>query len=161
MPISNLGTKHVTATQISDANTHLAAIEAIAVAITQNLTDEERKKFGSVNEQNKLLVNKVNDYHTNQQGLQSPDVDWAEFDKDFIDRDFAGKAISRLEALIKMFSDFKIVHDYDNYQNSLTDYSYAQYKASTNTPGFAAKEAELKQFFPRTGSGGDTPPANG
>ncbi|MCX6210693.1 MAG: hypothetical protein NTZ59_14620, partial [Bacteroidetes bacterium] len=129
MPISNLGTKHVTATQISDANTHLAAIEAIAVAITQNLTDEERKKFGSVNEQNKLLVNKVNDYHTNQPSLQSPDVDWAEFDKDFTDRDFAGKAISRLEALIKMFSDFKIVHDYDNYQNSLTDYSYAQYKA--------------------------------
>lgn len=161
MPINNLGTKHVTTTQATDVNTQLAAIETVISSLTQNLTEEERKKYGSINEQNKLLVNKVNDYHVNQPSLQSPDIDWTEFDKDFADRDFAGKLISRLEALIRMATDYKIVHDYDNFQASLTDYAYTQYKASTNTPGFAAKEAELKQFFPRSGSSSDTPPANG
>ena len=64
--------------------------------------------------------------------------------------------IKRL-SIQKLLSDYKIVHDYDNYQASLVDYKYAQYKAETNTPGFGAKVAELKQFFPRSGTGGDVP----
>jgi hypothetical protein len=46
-----------------------------------------------------------------------------------------------------MLEDFKIVHDYDNYQDSLTDYRFTQYKSSTNVPGFTEKADYLKQFF--------------
>jgi hypothetical protein len=156
MPISNLGFKHLTAAQITELDTHLTAIETIVASITQNLSEQERKKFGSVNEQNKLLVNKCNDYHINQSSLQSPDVDWAEFDKDFTDRTVADTRLNRITNIERMLSDFKIVHDYDNYQAALTDYEYSQYKANSNAPGFTEKVADLKQFFPRTGTGGSS-----
>lgn len=54
-----------------------------------------------------------------------------------------------------MLSDFKIVHDYDNYQDVLIDYDYSQYKANTKAPGFTEKVEELKQFFPNTNGGGN------
>ena len=49
-----------------------------------------------------------------------------------------------------MLSDFKIVHDYDNYQDALTDYDFSKYKSSTKTPGYTKKVDELRQFFPNT-----------
>lgn len=52
-----------------------------------------------------------------------------------------------------MITDFKITHDYDNYQDGLDDYKYSQYKASTKTPGFIEKVQELKQFFPNSEGG--------
>ncbi len=158
MPIQNLGFKHLTAVQKTAIDNALNTIETTILAVTENLSDPERKLFGSVNEQNKLLVNKGNDYHVNQPSLQSPDVDWTEFDADFADRQFADTRLNRIESITKLFSDFKIVHDYDNYQDVLTDYKYSQYKAESNTPGFVTKVADLKQFFPRSGTGGsDTP----
>lgn len=106
-----------------------------------------------------MFVNKVNDYHTNQTALQSPDVDWKEFDDDFKDRQFADTRLNTLAGISRMLSDFKIVHDYDNYQDALTDYGYSQYKAGTNTTGFSEKVNDLKQFFPRTGTTAPTPGA--
>ena len=41
----------------------------------------------------------------------------------------------------------KILHDWDNYQASLTDYDYAKYKASTQAVGYQTKVNELAQFF--------------
>jgi hypothetical protein len=152
MPLENVGSKHLTAAQMKDIDDAVASITAILSGITQNLTDEERRKYGSINEQNKLIVNKVNDYHQTQATLQSPDVDWDEFEKDFADRQFADSRLSALYTLQRMLSDFKIVHDYDNYQASLTDYAYSQYKASTNTPGYSDKVSTLKQFFPNSGN---------
>ena len=153
MPIENLGTKHLTAAQKTAIDDALTALTTALTSVSQNLTDEERSKYGSVNEQNKLFVNKVADYHSNQPTLQSSDVDWAEFDKDFADRQFADTRENTLRGILRMLTDFKIVHDFDNYQNGLTDYEYSQYKANTNATGFATKVTELKQFFPRTGTG--------
>jgi uncharacterized FlgJ-related protein len=157
MPIENLGTKHLTAAQKTAIDDALTALTTALTSVTQNLTNEERSKYGSVNEQNKLFVNKVADYHANQPALQSSDVDWVEFDKDFADRQFADTRENTLRGILRMLTDFKIVHDFDNYQNGLTDYEYSQYKANTSATGFAAKVAELKQFFPRTGTGTTTP----
>jgi hypothetical protein len=44
----------------------------------------------------------------------------------------------------------QILHDYDNYQDSLTNYAYAQYRKGAGEPGYTELVAELKQFFPRT-----------
>lgn len=152
MAISNLGKAHLTTAQKKDIDDALVLINNVLTAIVPNLSDEERRKFGSINEQNKLLVNKLLDYRQNQPALSSPDVDWDEFEADFEDRQFADTRLATLANLHRMLNDFKIVHDYDNYQNSLQDYSYAQYKTGTNTPGFAQKQADIKQFFPNTGS---------
>lgn len=157
MPINNLGKKHITAAQITDFDKALADLLAIVTDITTNLTDEERSRFGSINEKNKLFVNGVLDYATTQPDLKSPDVDWTEFQADYDDRKFADTRADKIENLLRMLTDFKIVHDYDNYQDSLTDYDYTKYKASTSALGYNEKQAYLRQFFPNTG-GSNTPP---
>lgn len=42
------------------------------------------------------------------------------------------------------------LHDYDKYQETLDDYAYANYKTGTSSPGYEAKQKELKQLFIRT-----------
>lgn len=154
MPLNNLGKTHITTAQKTAISAAFNNIIAELTTVTQNLSEEERRKYGSVNEQNKLVVNKVNDFHNTQPALQSPDVEWTEFDLDFADRSFADTHLGTLNTVFRMLSDFKIAHDYDNYQDSLTDYAYSQYKAGTNTPGYTAKVTAIKQFFPNTGGGG-------
>lgn len=156
MPQSNLGTLHLTDAQKTNIDTSLSTIESILLTVTKNLTAEERQKYGSVNEQNKLFVNKVRDYRNVQPLLSSADVDWAEYELDFKDRDFSDTRLDRIATVARMLSDFKIAHDFDNFKNGLTDYEYSQYKAGTNTPGFSEKVADLKQFFPNTGGGNRT-----
>lgn len=158
MPLKNLGVKHITPTQITDFDTALDSLITIATNITQSLTDEERTKYGSIQERNKLFVNGVLDYAKNQPSLKSPDVDWAEFDKDYEDRKFADTRADKLENILRMLTDFKIVHDYDNYQNALTDYDYTKYKSNTDVAGFTEKYNYLKQFFASSG-GNNTPPS--
>jgi patatin-like phospholipase/acyl hydrolase len=155
MPIDNFSGLHFTGQEMQDVDTALQTIEDIIRAKSKNFTPDERQKYGSINEQNKLLVNKVLDYQKNQPQLASTDVDWKEYNEDFSDRSFLDTRLNRLEGIQEMMNDTKIAHDFDNYQAALTDYDYTKYKASTNAPGFGAKAEDLKQFFP----GGGTKPA--
>ncbi|WP_282125585.1 hypothetical protein [Marinifilum flexuosum] len=148
--LKNLNSTHLSAEQIETINTNLGSLETTLSMIVSNLTGDERRKYGSISEQNKLLVNKVNDYAINQPALKSPDVDWDEFTKDFNSRTVLEGLIARLENLLTGINNAKTLHDYDNYQAALDDYAYANYKTGTSSPGFEAKQKELKQFFIRT-----------
>lgn len=141
-------------TKILDLITQL---EAIFSGKLLALTEEERVRFGSINEQNKLLVNKVRDYSRNFPAMTAPEVDWAEFETDYQSRIFLESCAERLKSLIYQMQSTKIMHDHDNYQDALSDYAYSQYKKGAGEPGFAEKVAEIKQFFNRTGSA--APPA--
>ena len=152
MPLQNLGKLHLTAAQQTTVDTAVTAILGVIQAVAPNFDETDRLKYGSINELNKLLVNKAKDYHTMQPALQSPDVDWVEFDADHADRSYIDKTLNSLGSIVRMATDYKIAHDFDNYQDAVTDYQYALYKASTNTPGFAEKVADMKQLFPRTDS---------
>lgn len=140
--------------------TSLSALEQlVAAGSLRALTPEERKKYGAINEQNKLLVNKVRDYRANAPQLSSPEVDWAEFQSDHDMRAFYEGLATRLQSLASQIEAGKILHDNDNYRDALDDYAFAQYKAGAGAPGAAEKAADLKQFFPRTSKAADTPPA--
>ena len=152
MPFENLNNNHYTAAEKTAVQTALSAIETTLTPKYRNLSPEERKKYGSVNEQNKLIVNKVRDYRDSAPTLSSPDVDWVEFQADFESREFIQKTISRLESMLTNLNNNKILHDYDNYSAALTDYGYSQYKAGTKVAGFENKISEIGQFFSRTGT---------
>ena len=143
MSVHNLGVNHLTPEQKTAIDGALSIIETNLLGSTENLSAEERQKYGSVNETNKLFVNKCREYQQTQSSLASPDVDWTEFEADYLDRTFADTRLDRLTTLTRMLSDFKIVHDYDNYQDALTDYDYSKYKAGTKTPGYTEKVEEL------------------
>jgi hypothetical protein len=67
-----------------------------------------------VNEQNKLIINKVKGFNDSQPTLSSPNMNWQEFDNDFDTREFLQTAKLRLQSLIDGLGNAKILHDYDN-----------------------------------------------
>jgi len=147
--LKNLISTHLSAEQVESVNTALATLETALADKVSNLSSDERRKYGSISEQNKLFVNKVNAYATGQSALRSPDVDWNEFAKDFNSRTVLESTIARLQNLLTGISNSKTLHDYDNYQAALDDYAYTSYKTGTSAPGYEAKRNELKQFFSR------------
>ncbi len=152
MPFENLNPVHYTAAEKTETATNLAALETLLSAKFRNLSPDERQKYGSINEQNKLIVNKVKDYRMSQPTMSSPDVDWEEFDNDFESRAFLQNTISRLQNIINGLSNNKILHDFDNYQAALTDYDFSKYKNATKAAGYETKVNEMAQFFNRTGT---------
>jgi hypothetical protein len=147
MSFTNFDSRHFSVSEKTAVNAALASIELAISTKLANLSATERQQYGSVNEQNKLIINKVKNFNDTQPALSSPDVDWAEFNSDFDTRDFLQTAIQRLQSLVDGLGNAKILHDYDNYQAALTDYDFAKYKASTNATGFQTKVAEIGQFF--------------
>ena len=159
MPFTNFDNRHFSVIEKAAVDAALASLELAVSSKLANLSPAERQQYGSVNEQNKLIINKVKGFNDTQPALSTPDVDWAEFNNDFDTREYLQSAVLRLQSLIDGLGNAKILHDYDNYQASLTDYDFAKYKASTSAAGFQTKVAEMAQFFnsgPRPASS-DTP----
>ena len=152
MAINNLNNVHLTAAQQDAINDAITALELALEMLTVALTPAERKSYGSVNEQNKLLVNKVSDFRNNSPQLSDPEIDWTEFGLDYSSRLFLENAWNRIQALQERMRDAKILHDYDNYQMSLHDYGYTTSRAGSGAAGFENKMNELKQFFVSRGN---------
>lgn len=161
MAITNLNNNHLTDAQVSEAKDAATRLETALTPVNINLSAEDRQRYGSINEQNKLLVNKVMDYHVNQPELQTPHNDWVEYSNDFKSRKNLESLIARLDSLSTRLKNAKILHDFDNYQGALADYAYTSFMAGTGTVGFEDKMNDLKQFFGRTASTDkNTPPTN-
>ncbi|MNE27943.1 hypothetical protein D3C80_1213670 [compost metagenome] len=153
MPFVNLNDKHFTAEEQNNIINTLQLLETALTPKLATLTADERITYGSVAEQNKLVINKVRDLRNCQTSLSSPDVDWEEFEKDFQSRTFLQSLMMRLDNLQVGLNSSKILHDWDNYQASLTDYDYTKYKESTGAHGYQAKALEIRQFFSGRPSG--------
>ena len=152
MPFYDVVQKHLSSDDSQAIDQCISALETALASKKQNLTPEERQRYGSINETNKLFVNKVYDYSRSQPNMCSPDVDWPEFAADYEDRLFIETRLARLKSLVEILENAKILHDFDNFQNALMDYSFTQYKKYTEAGGFETKYNDLKQFFPRTAS---------
>lgn len=158
MAINNLNNVHLTDEQLVKINAALAVLEEALKPLQVNLTPEERKRYGRVNEQNKLFVNKVKDFSEATPNLRAPEVDWNEFNLDFKSRTELEKISLKLKALDTQVTNAKTLHDYDNYHDALADYAYTSYRAGSNAVGFEQKHLELKQFFVRGKSKNATKP---
>lgn len=156
MALTNLNNNHLSATNVTAAKNALTQLETALASINATLTADDRQKYGSINEQNKLFVNKVYDYNQNQPALSTTQVTWAEFNNDYTSRLNMENFIVRLESLITKLKNAKILHDYDNFQAALVDYAYTNFMAGTGAPGYETKQNELKQFFTKT-TGKNTP----
>ncbi len=152
MSLDNLGEKHFSETDLQSIHNHLDQLLSALLTYSVNLDATERRRFGKVGEQNKLLINKVKDLHESQPQLQSPEINWEEFKKDYSDRVQAESMLYKVKSLEEQLLSIKILHDYDNYSDALRDYQYAKYmNRFANQIGFSNKIEELKVFFPKTG----------
>ena len=150
MPLKDLIQNLLTAADENIINKALDDIQNAIISKTVNLTPDERQKYGSINEQNKLLVNKIDDVHSSHPQFDSSKVNWAEFASDFAIRSTLEKIISRLKSIAEQLDDTKILHDNDNYQQALSQYGYISYLADQNEPGITTIKEELAQFFNRS-----------
>ena len=66
MAITNLNNTHLTATQVADAQNAITQLETALPIINVSLGAEDRQKYGSINEQNRLFVNKIYDFHSSK-----------------------------------------------------------------------------------------------
>jgi hypothetical protein len=55
-----------------------------------------------------------------------------------------------LHQCMEQISDTKILHDNDNYQQALSQYSYISYLSTQHVPGTTSIKDDLSQFFPNS-----------
>lgn len=148
-----MDSRHFSAAEKNAVIAALTALETALAGKIANLSPEERQQYGSVNEQNKLIINKVKDFRDMQPTMSSPEVNWVEFANDHDSRNFLQNTHQRIQVTLEGIIAAKILHDWDNFQASLMDYNYSKYRMNSDAPGYEGKVNELKQFF----QGGTSP----
>lgn len=116
------------------------------------LSNDDRRNYGSVAEQNKLKINKARTYMNQFPELVPSFIDRDEFERDFQARADSEKLIMLVEEALRKLTDMKIMLDYDNYQDVLAFYRSVRYSASEKVGNAVTVYNDLKQFFPRTGT---------
>lgn len=148
MPFKDIKPDHPTPAEMAQVDSLIAQLEALLQPHLRNLSPEENRRYGRMTGRNSLAVDKVRQYHLNMPQLQSPDVDWEEFDRDYATRAFYTARSSRLSSLARAMTETRRLHDHDNLTNALNDYSYAQYKDRLQDgSGYDTKVADLKPLF--------------
>lgn len=71
MGITNLNNTHLDNAKLSSILNAITILEMELGNFNFNLSPQDRKRYGSINEQNKLLVNKVYDYNKKQPNLST------------------------------------------------------------------------------------------
>ena len=151
MPLNNLIDKRLSQSKRDQLNDLLTQMYDILEGELVYLNEEERQRYGSINEDNKLIVNKVADYYTTSPNLSSPQVDWVEYMAEMEERKFLGKFLFRIKGLVYDIESTKMLHDYDCFQDALTDYDYIKYLAKRGITAAIAKFQDLSQFFAKLG----------
>ncbi len=136
--------------ELQELDAAIQTIEQIISGKTSNLSQEERRQFGRIAEQNKLFVNKAKDYMEEYPQYIPAFLDKAEFDRDFEARKLLEKRLIRLEGVAEQLSDTKILLDNDNYSNALTFYRNIRFLSGENVPGTTSIAKDLSQFFPHS-----------
>jgi patatin-like phospholipase/acyl hydrolase len=162
MPFTNLNSDHFSPEEQEQINKGWGLIMQVLQKKTRNLSPEERKTYGSISEENKLIVQKVLDYQRNQPHLSSPDIDFKELQADWNDRTLLSGLMSKMAEGITIANNIRITHDYDAFQNARIDYNYTKYKMDTDPgAGFETKYNDLLYFFKTysgQGAAGEAPP---
>lgn len=152
MPFQNIAKLHMTPADQALGQSLMQQLINLYAPYMYNLSEEENKKYGRISEKRKLAVDKVMDYHRSQPALQSPDVDWPEFELDHSTRKHYEMMAIMAHSFGNTLTESRRLHDHDNFKNAMVDYHYAQYKDSTEAGlGYDTKVAELKQFFGKRG----------
>lgn len=136
-----------------NAKQALVTLLAIITHKAPVLSNDDRRAYGSVAELNKLKINKSRTYIKQFPELVPSFIDLNEFERDFQTRVEAEELIILAEDALRRLTDMKIMLDYDNYQDVLAFYRSVRYSANEKIGNAVTVYRDLKQFFPRTGSG--------
>ncbi|WP_127344002.1 hypothetical protein [Ancylomarina longa] len=126
----------------------LSSLESMASKNTPDLSSEDRQNLGSINDINKLFVNKCQVMMEQNPQLIPAFVDVDEFTRDFDARKQVEDMILRLDVIQRQLSDTKVLLDHDNYHDALTFYRSVRYYAREQQESAIPIYDVLKRYFP-------------
>lgn len=152
MPIVNLSSVTFTDAEKAKMDAAIADQKTVMNGKSTNLSEKERKLYGSINEENKLVVQKIFQYLVSNPEILPSHVDKAELESDYSSRNNLEVWEDTTKITLTNIENTKILLDYDVFQACMSIYRNVRYLAKEDVPGMAAIYNDLKQFFP----GGDT-----
>lgn len=129
-------------------NTGVTAVETFANKHVPNLSGEDRQNLGSINETNKLFVNKTKTLMEQNPSMVPVFINQEEYHRDLTARQEIEELLLKLDTIKRNLSDTKILLDNDNYHDALAFYRSVRYLANEHQSGAIAVYEELKQYFP-------------
>ena len=150
MALENLISIQFTQEELQQLDLYLSRIRTLLNGKTVNLTPEQRRQYGRIANQNKLIVDKAKNYMEQHPQWIPRFVDKAEFDRDYDARTQIENRVQLLENLATQLTDTKTLLDHDNYNNALSFYRMMRYLARENEPGAKPVYEDMRVLFTRT-----------
>ncbi|MBC8755258.1 hypothetical protein H2O64_11275 [Kordia sp. YSTF-M3] len=150
MALENLISIEFTSEELTALDGHLDGIQQVLAGKTVNLTPDQRQQYGSIGNQNKLIVDKAKNYMEQHPNWIPNFLDKTEFDKDYTARQQMEQRTQRLQNLTQQLLDTKTLLDHDNYTNSLSFYRMMRYLAGENEPGSKTVYEDMKVLFSKS-----------
>ncbi|WP_299433845.1 hypothetical protein [uncultured Aquimarina sp.] len=147
MALENLISVSFTEEELTQLDGHLLGIRQILNGKTVNLTPDQRRQYGRIANQNKLIVDKAKNYMEQHPNWIPSFLDKEEFDKDYLARTQVENRVQLLENLSQQLVDTKTLLDHDNYTNALSFYRMSRYLAGENEPGAKPVYEDMKVLF--------------
>ena len=136
--------------ELAKVREYATSIKKILIGKFINLEPDDRQRYGSINEKNKLVVNKVKEYQQNMPELANPKVDWKAYEQHYTTRANFMAVTAIADELNELCNDPRTLVDYVLYGLARADYKFTKYSAEEDgggASGFEAKYNDLKQFF--------------
>ena len=150
MALENLISVSFTEEELAQLDQHLLGIRQILTGKTVNLTPDQRRQYGRIANQNKLIVDKAKNYMEQHPDWIPRFVDKAEFDRDYTARQQVESRVQLLENLATQLIDTKTLLDHDNYNNALSFYRMLRFLAGENEPGAKSVYEDMKVLFSKS-----------
>ncbi|MEW7280696.1 hypothetical protein ABW636_19065 [Aquimarina sp. 2201CG1-2-11] len=147
MALENLISVSFSKEELMELDQHLTGIKKVLKGKTVNLTPDQRRQYGRIANQNKLIVDKAKNYMEQHPNWIPRFLDKTEFDKDYTARKQVENRVQLLENLSQQLIDTKTLLDHDNYTNSLSFYRMVRYLAGENEPGAKPVYEDMKVLF--------------
>lgn len=147
MALDNLISVSFSSEELAVIDQALSQIEKVLKGKTVSLTPDERQQYGSIADQNKILVDKSRHYMQQRPDLIPHMLDFEEFERDYEARSLLESRVKRINSLTDQLKDTKTLLDHDNYTNTLTFYRYIRFLSEENQPGITSIYQDLKQHF--------------
>jgi hypothetical protein len=148
-----LFTSQLTDADMQAIEQNLADIDNILAGKVPELTPEQRRNLGAVDEQNKLIINKVLSSLDSHPQIQPEGINWQRFRQEAVLRELIEGRILQLKAQLHTLESAKILHDNNNLQASLGYYRFLDYLSSVKQGDVSVLNHEFKALFKKYGIG--------
>lgn len=156
MALENLISLSFNKQELETLDVHLKGIQEVLKGKMVNLTPDQRRQYGRIANQNKLIVNKAKTYMEQYPEWVPQFLDKEEFDKDYQAREQLEDRVNFMESISQQMVDTKTLLDHDNYSNALSFYRMMRFLAGENEPGAKTVYENMKELFKTANSNSAT-----